>query len=95
MNDEKSTHVSKVPHNLILSERKNLKLTGISNVESFDDQSVLAFTDLGELLIRGKNLNIKKLALDTGNLEIDGEIISLAYNENVHKNGGFLSKIFK
>ncbi len=95
MNNETDVHKTKMSHSLVLENRKKLKLTGISNVESFDEQSILAFTDLGELLIRGKNLNITKLTLDTGNLEVDGEVSSLSYNETVHKSGGFLSKIFK
>ncbi len=95
MDTETTRQKAKMPHILTLENRKKLKLTGISNVESFDDKNVLAFTDLGELLICGKNLNITKLTLETGNLEVEGEISSLTYNENTHKNGSFFSKIFK
>lgn len=95
MSEESNLNKLKTPHCLSLENRKKLKLSGISNVESFDDKSILAYTNLGELLIRGDNLNIKKLTLDTGNLEVEGEISSLSYNDNTHKNTGFLAKIFK
>lgn len=94
MQEEKS--VVKLPHVLTLDNRKSLILSGISDVDSFDEQSVTAYTDIGELTIRGQNLHISKLNLDTGDLELDGLIISMTYTNNQSSSGGGLfSKLFK
>lgn len=93
MVDEKRT--VKLPHSLILENRKALTLTGVSDVDSFDEQAVVAYTDLGELTVRGKNLHISKLSLETGELTLDGEIGSMVYTENQPRSAGFLSKLFR
>lgn len=93
MVDEKRT--VKLPHSLILENRKALTLTGVSDVDSFDEQAVVAYTDLGELTVRGKNIHISKLSLETGELTLDGEIGSMVYTENQPRSAGFLSKLFR
>lgn len=93
MVDEKRT--VKLPHSLILENRKALTLTGVSDVDSFDEQAVVAYTDLGELTVRGENLHISKLSLETGELTLDGEIGSMVYTENQPRSAGFLSKLFR
>lgn len=93
MVDEKRT--VKLPNNLILEDRKNLMVTGVSDVDSFDEQSIIAYTDFGELTIRGRNLHINKLSLDTGELAVDGEISSMSYSDNRPDNSGFFSKLFR
>lgn len=93
MVDEKRT--AKLPHSLILENRKSLTVTGVSDVDSFDEQAVVAYTDLGELTIRGKNLHINKLSLETGELTLDGEVSSMTYTDNQSSNSSFLSKLFR
>ncbi len=83
------------PHNLILEGRKNLIVSGVSDVDSFDDQAIVAYTDLGELTIKGKNLHISKLSVETGDLKLSGEIISLSYTDNRQVSGGIISKLFR
>ena len=83
------------PHNLILEGRKNLIVSGVSDVDSFDDQAIVAYTDLGELTIKGKNLHISKLSVETGDLKVSGEIISLSYTDNRQVSGGIISKLFR
>jgi sporulation protein YabP len=85
----------KMPHSLILENRKNMTVTGVSDVDSFDDQAVVAYTDLGELTVRGKNLHINKLSVETGELALEGEIVSMSYTDNQSSSGGFLSKLFR
>lgn len=84
----------KVPHSLILENRRTLTATGVSNVDSFDDQTIVAYTDLGELTIRGSKLQINKLNIETGELNLNGEITSMSYSEN-RPAGGFISRLFK
>ena len=83
------------PHTLILEGRKNLIVSGVSDVDSFDDQAIVAYTDLGELTIKGKNLHISKLSVETGDLKVSGEIISLSYTDNRQVSGGIISKLFR
>ena len=86
----------KAPHSLILENRKALTATGVSNVDSFDDQTVVAYTDYGELVIKGRNLHISKLSVETGELTLSGEVGSMSYSENVSAGGGgFFSKLFR
>lgn len=84
----------KAPHSLILENRKILTATGVSNVDSFDEQTVVAYTDLGELVIRGSKLHIEKLNIESGELTLDGEISSMSYSES-RAAGGFFTRLFK
>ncbi len=85
----------KLTHNLILKERKLLNISGVLDVDSFDDSTVVAYTELGELTIKGEKLHINKINLDSGDLELDGEVYSLEYTENKPTGQGFLSKLFR
>ena len=85
----------KIPHNLILENRKFLNISGVSDVDSFDEQNVVVYTDLGQLIIRGNGLHVNKLSVESGELTVEGEIDSLAYTESKASGGGFFSKIFR
>ncbi len=93
MAEEKRT--VKMPHNVILEDRKSLMITGVSDVDSFDDQTVTVYTDMGEMTIRGTGLHIGKLSLETGELNITGNIFALGYSDDREKSGGLFSRIFK
>lgn len=82
-------------HNVILEARKKLTATGVSNVDSFDEQTIVAYTDLGELTIRGQGLKINHLNVETGELIVDGEVHSLLYTQNQPRSAGLLSKLFR
>ena len=92
MTEERKT--AKMPHTVILENRASLTVTGVSNVDSFDEQVVVAYTDYGELVIRGNGLKINKLSVETGDLTLDGEVVSLSYTE-VRPNGSVFSRIFR
>ena len=83
--------------NIILENREKLNITGIQDVFSFDDQIIIVQTELGLLTIKGENLKINKLSLDTSDFVVDGYISSLTYtnSDNIKKSQGLLSKIFK
>ena len=88
--------VFKTAHNVIMESRRNLTVTGVMDIDSFDEESVIVFTELGELTIRGANLHINKIDVNTGDLSMEGEIESLSYTENrPQKGGGFFSKLFR
>ena len=84
--------------NIVLENREKLSITGILDVFSFDDQIIIVETELGLLTIKGFDLKINKLNLDTSDFIVDGKINSLTYSDsenNTKKNKNLLSKIFK
>ncbi|MBQ7121619.1 MAG: sporulation protein YabP [Clostridia bacterium] len=93
MADEK--RVSAMPHNLVLEDRRLLTVSGVSDVDSFDEETVVVFTDLGELTIRGVNLHINRLSVEVGELTVEGNIAALIYSDEAPKSGGFFSRVFR
>ncbi|MBQ9860113.1 MAG: sporulation protein YabP [Clostridia bacterium] len=83
-----------LPHQLILQERHLLEMTGVSDVDSFDENTVTAYTTLGELTIHGKGLHIRQLNLESGSLSVEGQVDSLSYAEAV-RGGGFFGRLFR
>ena len=85
-----------VLQNLILENREKLNVSGVNDVLSFDDQVVIIETELGLLTVKGENLKINKLNIDTSEVIVEGRIDNLGYSQNQSKNeGGILGKIFK
>ena len=85
-------------HNIVLENREKLTLTGIKDVFNFDDQLIIIETELGILSIKGNNLRINKLNIDTSDFTVEGKIDSLVYsNSNINnkKDNNIFSKIFK
>ena len=82
--------------NLVLENREKLSISGVIDVLSFDDQVVIVETELGLLTVKGENIRINKLSIDTSEVVVEGEINNLAYYEKkVEKKGSLLGKIFK
>lgn len=82
--------------NIVLENRNKLSISGVKDVFSFDDQIVILDTELGMLTIKGVDLRINKLSIDTSEVIIEGEINSLNYSEKTEKSSGsILGKIFK
>ena len=94
--DRKSIN-SNIIQNLILENRSKLSISGVLDVLSFDDQIVIIETELGLLTVKGENLRINKLSIDTSEVIVEGEVNSISYSsKNIDKkNEGFLGKIFK
>ncbi len=70
-----------LPHKMTLNERKQLTMTGVTEVVSFDDTAVVLHTDLGRLTVHGDGLQLKELALDGGQVSVEGKISALVYEE--------------
>ena len=66
-------------HSLTVEKRKNGKLTGVQEVDSFNENEILFLTGEGRLLIKGEQLHIKGLDLEKGEAQIEGKINSLSY----------------
>lgn len=84
-------------HQLTLRAREDLAIDGVVRVESFDDQEVVVETDLGIMLVKGDQLHIKELNLETGILHLDGTINVLEYaGDSLGKRGkGLLARLFR
>ena len=95
--ERKSVTNTGVIQNLVLENRGKLSISGVLDVLSFDDQVVMVETELGLLTVKGENLRINKLSIDTSEAVVEGEISYLSYSENNQdKNSSSLfSKIFK
>ncbi len=87
--------INSMPHNIVLEDRKMLTISGVADVDSFDEETVIVFTDLGELTIRGTNLHINRLSVEVGELTVEGNIAALIYSDETPKSGGFFSKVFR
>ena len=96
--EERKITSSGVIQNLILENRGKLSISGVLDVLSFDDQIVIIETELGLLTIKGNNLRINKLSIDTSEVIVEGDIASLVYSESKGTDktkGSLIRKIFK
>lgn len=84
-------------HDVIMRGRRVLDITGVKQVESFDNEEFLLETVMGFLAIRGQNLQMKNLDVDKGIVSIKGKIFDLVYLDEQHgdKAKGFFSKLFR
>lgn len=93
-----NTLKQKMPHNIIMEDRHHLTVSGVEDIDSFDEQAVVIFTQMGELTVKGDDLHINRLSLEVGELLIEGEIYALIYSEKEEKQSssqGFFSKVFR
>nr|MBQ8244211.1 sporulation protein YabP [Oscillospiraceae bacterium] len=82
----------RLPHKLQLSERRQLTMTGVTEVVSFDDSTVVLQTSLGTLVVQGQELQLKTLSLDGGQVAVDGTVTALIYEEP--RTGGWRHRLF-
>lgn len=93
----KTAQKKDVVQNIILENRNKLSISGVNDVLSFDDQVVMVETELGLLTVKGENIRINKLSIDTSEVIIEGDISYLAYSDKELEKtkGSLISKIFK
>lgn len=85
-------------HGISISERKNIMITGVKKIDSFDNQEFIMETTLGYLVIKGEDLEIIKLDTYQGNVSIKGRVDALTYldeNNKKEKDNTLLTKLFK
>ncbi len=81
------------PHCLILSERKQLSLTGVDDVMNFDDKTVEISTELGMMTVEGDEIHIEKLDILKKELVLCGKISAIFYTDKtVKKSRGLFGK---
>ena len=93
MNEEKKIY----KHSVVIDKREKTAINGILDVISFDEELVIAETEMGVILLKGEDLHVNKIDLDKGELDIDGKVISLVYEEkgSSGKSNSIFDKIFK
>lgn len=92
--EEKKNPTVRRPHSVILEERTKLTVTGVDEVLSFDEGEVAMRTSRGSLIVRGSELHVGKLAIDTGELGIDGTVTELVYEDEQQRGEGFWARLF-
>ncbi|MBE7031970.1 MAG: sporulation protein YabP [Ruminococcaceae bacterium] len=82
-------------HGLQMQGRERLMVSGVEDVDSFDDDKVMAYTVDGIMTVRGAELRINRLNVENGEMEVEGIIDGITYEDGHKSGGGFFSKIFK
>ena len=82
-----------LPHKLVLSNRKDLTVTGVTEVISFDESAAVLRTEQGTLLVHGNALQLKTLSTDGGQVAVEGNVSALIYEETGSK-GGWKRRLF-
>ena len=81
-----------MPHELRLKDRGTLTMTGVTEVVSFDESAVVLRTSLGALMVQGRELHLKTLSPEGGQVEIEGTVTALSYEEP--RSGGWRQRLF-
>ncbi len=84
-----------IPQNVIIENRLRMSVSGVQDVENFDDSCIVLYTNRGLLTIQGTGLHVERLSLETGELAIEGEILGLQYSQENPVSGGFWSRLFR
>lgn len=80
-------------HHVMLEGRERLSVSGVEEVERFDEESVVMETSQGTLIVSGQGLHIEQLSLDGGELRVEGTIDALSYEDGRRERGGFFSRL--
>lgn len=84
---------SEQPHRLTLDSRSRLSITGVLEVESFDETEILLTSTRGPLSIRGQGLRLQQLSIDGGQVLVDGSVDAIVYEDDA-PHGGFFARLF-
>ena len=88
------TNLAQQPHRLTLDSRSRLSITGVLEVESFDDTEILLTSTRGPMSIRGQGLHLQQLSIDGGQVAVDGTVDAMSYEEAQRK-GGLFSRLLR
>lgn len=90
------TNEKNIIQNIILENREKLSVSGVLDILTFDEEEITLETELGQLNIKGENLKVEKLTVDTGEVVAHGSFDSIVYSkEIVRKKGSFLKNMFQ
>ena len=85
-----------MPHLVTLENRKILSISGITDIDRFDEREIVLYTAMGELTITGRELHINAISIENGSLSVEGDIWSLQYGDkDKHSPVSMLGKLFR
>ncbi|MCL2755147.1 MAG: sporulation protein YabP [Oscillospiraceae bacterium] len=82
-------------HSIIIENRRKIVLTGVREVESFNDNDVIVITTKGALRIRGRGFEVGKVSVESGDMEFTGNVTSVHYSDTERTPNNFITKIFR
>ena len=83
-------------HLITLENRKTLTISGITDIDSFDEREMILYTKMGELSITGRELHINAISIENGSLSVEGDIWSLQYGDKDKQSPvSMLGKLFR
>ena len=83
-----------MPHTVILEGRERLSVSGVTDVQSFDEEQIVLETVRGMLVVRGQGLHVERLQIEAGELVVEGAVGCLEYDENAQPRGGLFRRLF-
>ncbi len=87
---------NKTIHNIILEGRKKMSLSGVTDVDRFDENTVLLYTNMGELTVKGSDLHVSDLSVTSGEMNIEGDISEIIYGDRELRSPlSLLGKLFR
>ncbi len=93
MSYEEKQQPSANTQSISMENRTKLNITGVEDVESFDENAIIMNTSQGDLIVRGTGLHIGRISLNVGQLSVEGSISELSYEDKA-PSGGFWQKLF-
>lgn len=81
--------------NVIIENRKKINISGVKEVISFDEETILLDSALGKITVKGEDLHVESFITDTGELSVNGKIYAAVYMSDVKSSGGFISRLFR
>lgn len=95
--DKDNDKVALINHNITITERQNITISGITKIDSFDSEEFLLETSAGPLGIKGRDLEIIKLDTYDGTIMIKGIIDGFSYLDagKTKKEDSVISRLFK
>lgn len=84
------------PHHVVIEERRSLTVSGVEDVERFDENTIVLSTSKGAMVVTGENLHIEKLSLDGGDLKVEGDLDAITYeDDHAAGHGGFWARLLR
>lgn len=82
-------------HKVVMTDRKNMLVTDVIDVDSFNLTEILLETGQGTILVKGNDIHVKRLNLERGEADIEGQFDSIVYTKDKGKNDSLLKRMFK
>lgn len=84
------------PQTLILENRRTLSITGITDIDRFDEREIVLYTKLGELTVTGRELHINSISIEKGELSVEGDVWGIQYGDKDKQSpASLLGRLFR